>query len=136
MRRQACIGRARRRVVELDSYRARKAKRQLRTTASRGAIRLSLAAATREAAAKTPEQVNLETAATWAARAVARRAEAERARPGSAEACDAWRAYDDARHEALEHAALAGDGGASVAAVEAAIEECFPKTRRARGRRR
>lgn len=124
------------RVVALDAYAARKARRRLAAAAGRGAIRLPLAAAAREAATKTPERVNLETAATWAARAVAWRARAERAEAGSEEACEAWRAYDDARHEALEHAALAGDGGASVAAVEAAIEAASAPRKRERERER
>lgn len=75
--------------------------------------------ASREILSKSPEQIHIKTARTWAARAIAYRKEAKKAEGnGSEKACELWRGFDDARHEALEHAALAGDGGKMVGRIE------------------
>lgn len=86
------------------------------TSASSWATRL--AAARSEAAGASAKDVEVETAWTWAARAVARAEAAERSGGTS---CDAWREYEDALHEALEHAALVRDGGRTLRAVERAV---------------
>lgn len=69
--------------------------------------------AAQEVRVKTLKQIHVETADTWAKRALAYRAEAERT-----DNCEAWKGYDDSRHEALEHAALAEDGGQTVKKIE------------------
>lgn len=68
----------------------------------------------------TDAQVQRETALTWAKRAIRYRVRAER--ECGAEQCEWWRRYDDARHEALEHAALVGDSGKTVARVQAMVD--------------
>ncbi len=70
-------------------------------------------------------QVQRQTTWTWAKRAIRYRKRAERE---SGERRREWmRRFDDARHEALEHAALVGDSGKTVARVQAAID--VPKRR-------
>lgn len=73
----------------------------------------------------TDAQVQRQTAWTWAKRAIRYRRYAER----DGERCEWWARYDDARHEALEHAALVGDRGKTVARVQAKVDEA-PKRRR------
>ena len=88
------------------------------------AARLSserLAAARREATLFTPAEVEVETAWAWAARAVARREAAEAFDRAADDSCGAWRAHDDALHEALEHAALVRDGGRTLRQIERAL---------------
>lgn len=76
---------------------------------------MTQADADREIASKTLTQIHVETADTWAKRAVAYRKAAER---GGASNSFLWQGFDDARHEALEHAALAEDGGKTVKRIE------------------
>lgn len=80
--------------------------------------------AVREIATKSQAQINIETAKIWAARAIAYRQEAKKADAQglSEKACESWRGFDDARHEALEHAALAGDMGKTVGRIERLID--------------
>lgn len=65
-------------------------------------------------------QVQRATARTWAQRAIRYRKRAEKT-CGAAQ-CEWWRRFDDARHEALEHAAVVGDHGKTVARVQAMID--------------
>jgi hypothetical protein len=85
-----------------------------------------LTSALREIRSKSQARINLDTANTWAARAIAYRTEARRAERelgrASAKACEAWKGFDDARHEALEHASLVGDGGKTVGRIERLID--------------
>jgi len=102
-------------------------------------MKLDVKCAEREIAGKSPARIDLDTAATWAARAVVYRRAAERAdaagggagnntRNGS---CELWAGYDDARHEALEHAGTGDESGRSVKAVAQAIDDaCRPRRRR------
>ena len=85
---------------------------------------MTLTAAAREIATKSLRQIHVETAKTWADRALVYRRKAERAdKNGLSEvACKHWRNFDDARHEALEHAALAEDEGKTVGRIERRID--------------
>lgn len=76
----------------------------------------------------TDAQVQRETALTWARRAIRYRKRAER-EYGAAQ-CEWWRRFDDARHEALEHAALVGDRGKMVARVQATVDGTRKSRRR------
>lgn len=78
--------------------------------------------AAREISEKSAIQINKETANTWAARAIAYSTAAKEAEPGSGRAAELLRGYDDARHEALEHAALAEDYGKTVGRIERIID--------------
>lgn len=91
-------------------------------------MRRKLAAAERELRTLSRRDVDAEVAWTWAARSAARRR--RHARLGLEEDL---LAADDARGEALEHAAKAEDGGATVAAVERWLDA--EAGRSARGRR-
>jgi hypothetical protein len=66
----------------------------------------------------TDAQVQRDTAQTWVKRAIRYRKRAER----DGAQCEWWRRFDDARHEALEHAALVGDRGKTVARVQAMVD--------------
>ncbi len=66
----------------------------------------------------TDAQVQRETALTWVRRAIRYRKYAER----DGAQCEWWRRFDDARHEALEHAALVGDHGKMVVRVQAMVD--------------
>lgn len=68
----------------------------------------------------TDAQVQRETALTWVKRAIRYRKRAER--ECGEKQCEWWRRHDDARHEALEHAALVGDRGKTVARVQAMVD--------------
>jgi hypothetical protein len=57
---------------------------------------------------------------TWVKRAQRYRTRAERS--CGEKQCEWWRRFDDARHEALEHAALVGDRGKLVARVQAMVD--------------
>lgn len=88
-----------------------------------------------EVGSKTQAEVDVETAWRWAERAVAcSRASREARRAGAAaRASELARRADDARHEALEHAALAGDYGETVRLVQVAVDGP-PRRPRRRGR--
>lgn len=68
----------------------------------------------------TDAQVQRETAMAWVKRALRYRKRADRE---CDEKCCEWtRRFDDARHEALEHAALVGDRGKTVTRVQAMVD--------------
>lgn len=69
----------------------------------------------------TDRQVQRSTALTWVKRAIRYRRRAERA--CGEKRCEWWSRYEDARHEALEHAALVGDRGKMVARVQAMVDQ-------------
>ena len=68
----------------------------------------------------TDARVQRDTAQQWAARA--RRYRRLAVRTCGAAQCEWWRRFDDARHEALEHAALVGDHGRMVARIQRIID--------------
>ena len=72
-----------------------------------------------EITTKSAQQIERETARAWAARAIAcwRLARGVNIARGT----QLYRQADDYEHEALEHAALARDGGATLAEVEGAF---------------
>lgn len=68
----------------------------------------------------TDAQVQRSTALIWVKRALRYRKHAER--ECGEKRCEWWSRYEDARHEALEHAALVGDRGKMVAHVQAMVD--------------
>lgn len=66
-------------------------------------------------------EVQRATALLWTGRALRYRRRALRA-CGFTQ-CEWWRRFDDARHEALEHAALVGDHGRMAARVQRMVDE-------------
>ena len=88
-----------------------------------GCAPLDVEAEERRIAKASPARLQLETAATWVARAAAfARLAAREERAGrNAQAAKAAAQRDDALHEALEHAALADASGRAVAQVRAAF---------------
>ena len=93
-------------------------------------MRLDVKRAEREIASKTQARIDRDTAATWAARAVAYRRAAERADAAGRSSCKLWKGYDDARHEAIEHAGSADESGRTVKAVVQAIDAGARRRRR------
>lgn len=85
-----------------------------------------------EVRAKNMAQIDRDTARTWAARAAAYKSLAMRAEASGDDARDIWSKYEDARHEALEHAGMADPSGRTVKAVARAIEEATRPRRRRR----
>lgn len=92
-----------------------------------------LAAAVREIAAKSKAQIHLDTAKTWTARAIAYLRKTLRT-TDPVEKAEAQQGFDDAKHEAMEHAALTEDHGVTLRRVEREIDRA-PRRRRG-GRRR
>ena len=77
--------------------------------------------AAREIAQKSLRQIHIETAKSWARRAIAFYRAAENSPGQKMKIIKCRQGYDDARHEALEHAALAEDNGKTVSKIEKMI---------------
>lgn len=95
-------------------------------------MRLDVDAALREVRGKTMAEIDRATAATWAARAAAYKILAERADAAGGESCELWAGYDDARHEALEHAGTSDPSGRTVKEAARAIERAVADAARRR----
>ena len=89
---------------------------------------MSLAAARKEVASKTDRQIERETAANWAARAIACY---ERAAKLDGDARLNWfHRATDYHHEALEHAATACDRGRTLKKIERQLDKAARRARR------
>lgn len=84
-------------------------------------LNLDIDAAIIEVQQKSIQQVHRETAATWVSRAIASWRLMRTAAPPGRQLARRLEA-EDYGQEALEHAALARDGGVTLAEVEAALE--------------
>ena len=85
--------------------------------------------ATREVASKSDATIERETARKWTARAVACYARAKKSRTDAARG--KWRERAKGyRDEALEHAALVGDGGKTVKRVQRELDYVLRKLKR------
>lgn len=85
-------------------------------------MKLDIDKAMKEVQEKSDAEIDKETAHTWTARAIACYKIALK-QDSEEELCKWNRKGDDFRHEALEHAALAKDGGKTVGELEKAMDE-------------